>query len=52
MNASNFSVAEALVPSSYIRQARDAKTSRENQARQLLEQVLLPARKSGNIVKM
>ena len=39
MNSSNLSLAEAFVPSPYIRQARDAKASRENQIRQLLEQV-------------
>ncbi|XP_062501022.1 O-phosphoseryl-tRNA(Sec) selenium transferase-like isoform X2 [Corticium candelabrum] len=42
MNSSNLSMAESIVPSPYIKQARDARNSRENQVKQLLEQRKLP----------
>jgi hypothetical protein len=39
MNSYSFSLAERLIPATYLQQAASAKKSRENLIRQLIEQV-------------
>lgn len=41
MNSQNFTLAENLIPSSYVQQAASALRTRENLAKTLMEQVCL-----------